>query len=117
MTIRCPIARCGAEYAPGAEVCPACDSPLWNYARLAAYQSHLFNQGLTAAKTGHLTLARELFAAIIHWCPTDHEARNALALANFHLGDLPTARHHWELVLSRRPHDPLATHGLDTLRT
>jgi Flp pilus assembly protein TadD len=51
----------------------------------------------------------------VHWCPHDWEARNALALANFQLGDGPAARHHWTLVLGRRPKDPIATNGLAEL--
>lgn len=112
MTIRCPMPRCGADYEASAEACAGCGSPLWNYARLSAYPAHLFNQGLAAARAGRLGAARELFAAVVHWCPADWEARNALALASFELGDLAAARRHWESVLSRRTNDPQATHGL-----
>jgi Flp pilus assembly protein TadD len=49
---------------------------------------------------------------VVHWCPHDLEARNALALALLHLGDRPAAQHQWTQVLHRRPSDPLATAGL-----
>jgi len=51
----------------------------------------------------------------VHWCPHDWEARNALALANFQLGDGAAARHHWSLIVGKRPKDPIATRGLAEL--
>lgn len=89
--------------------------PLRNYARLSGHPARLFNAGLTAARAGDLTAARDLFAAVVHWCPLDWEARNALALASYQLGDLDQARLHWLTVLERQPQDPTATTGLANL--
>lgn len=89
--------------------------PLRNYVRLAGHPTRLFNAGLTAARAGDLTAARDLFAAVVHWCPLDWEARSALALASFQLGDRDQARRHWRTVLERQPQDPTATAGLANL--
>jgi Flp pilus assembly protein TadD len=94
------------------ELCVGCGTPLRHLGNLTCYPAQLFNRGLAAARADDLGEARELFAAIVHWCPLDWEARNALALANFQLGDSAAARHHWTVVLNRRPKDPIATRGL-----
>jgi Flp pilus assembly protein TadD len=91
--------------------------PLRNYVRLAGHPARLFNAGLTAARAGDLTTARDLFAAVVHWCPLDWEARSALALASYQLGDLGQARLHWRKVLDRQPQDPIATAGLANLNS
>lgn len=67
---------------------------------------------MAAAAAGELAGARELFAAVVHWCPLDAEARNALAMACHQLGDAEAARAHWAAVLARSPRDPMATAGL-----
>jgi Flp pilus assembly protein TadD len=115
MTLRCPVPRCGTENSTKAETCAGCGSALRSYARLSEYPAHLFNQGLAAARADRLGEARDLFAAVVHWCPLDWEARNALALASFKLGDIVAARHHWTMVLSQRANDPFATHGIAQL--
>lgn len=89
--------------------------PLRNHVRLAGHPARLFNAGLTAARAGDLASARDLFAAVVHWCPLDGEARSALALACYQLGDLEKARRHWQKVLERQPQDPIATAGLAKL--
>jgi Flp pilus assembly protein TadD len=90
---------------------------LRNYEHLSRYPAQLFNRGLAAAKAADFGTARELFAAVVHWCPQDWEARNALALANFELGDGVAARYHWNLVLDRYPADPIAVRGIGELDT
>lgn len=115
MILRCPLPSCGTENDFGVEVCAGCDTPIMNYSHLAAYPLLLFNQGLAAAHAGRFGEARDFFAAVVHWCPLDREARNALALASFELGDDTEARRHWELVRSRHPEDSAAKHGLAQL--
>jgi Flp pilus assembly protein TadD len=115
MTLRCPVPRCGAANETGSEACTECGSPLQSYARLSAYPAQLFNQGLAAVRANRIGEARDLFAAVVHWCPLDWEARNALALASFTLRDTEAARHHWQAVLAQRANDPFATHGLTQL--
>jgi hypothetical protein len=112
---RCPVPSCGGENEPETEFCTRCGVPLLSFERLSAYPAQLFNNGLAAVKSDDLSTARELFAAVVHWCPFDWEARNALALASFELGDDVAARHHWNVVLDRRPYDPVATRGLEQL--
>jgi tetratricopeptide (TPR) repeat protein len=113
-TLACP-ARCGADNEPDAERCTGCGAPLRNHARLTEHAAHLFNNGLRAAANGELATARELFAALVHWHPRDRDARNALALANFQLGDHDRARHHWTEVRAQRPNDAFADAGLRRL--
>ncbi|MFD5780572.1 hypothetical protein [Streptomyces sp. NPDC126933] len=115
MPVRCPVALCRKENAYGTEVCASCRTPLSGYARLHTYPAHLFNQGLAAAREGRLSTARDCFAAVVHWCPGDTEARNALALAGFRLGDRDEAHRQWTEVLDRRPGDPKAARGLARL--
>lgn len=112
LTVRCPLPRCGADNAFDADSCAGCGTPVRGYARISAYAAYLFNCGLAAAREGRLTAARDYFAAVVHWCPADTGARNALALAGFRLGDTAEARHQWEQVRERRPDDPLALRGL-----
>lgn len=113
--MKCPIGNCRADNEAAAEVCVACGTPLRNFVRLSSYPAQLFNQGLTAARTGRFGEARELFAAVVHWCPRDLEARNALALACFELSDVDAARRHWEQVRSVDPANSLAEQGLSRL--
>ncbi|MEV7426075.1 MULTISPECIES: tetratricopeptide repeat protein [unclassified Streptomyces] len=113
--VRCPVALCRRENVYGAEVCAGCRTPLSGYARLHAHPAYLFNRGLAAAREGRIAAARDCFAAVVHWCPGDTEARNALALAGLRLGDSDEARRQWTEVLERRPDDPKATRGLTEL--
>ncbi|WP_326720545.1 MULTISPECIES: hypothetical protein [unclassified Streptomyces] len=115
MSVRCPVVLCREENAYGTEVCAGCRTPLSGYARLHTYPAYLFNQGLAAAREGRLAAARDCFAAVVHWCPGDTEARNALALAGLRLGDRSEAHRQWTEVLGRRPGDPKATWGLAQL--
>jgi outer membrane protein assembly factor BamD (BamD/ComL family) len=112
--LECPI-QCGATNEAGVESCAGCGSPLRNHTRLGDYAAQLFNQGLHAARTGELGVARELFAAVVHWIPLDRKARNALALASYELGDHDRARHHWNQVLTQHPGDTFAVTGLRRL--
>jgi Flp pilus assembly protein TadD len=109
VTVRCPLTDCDTENAADADKCVRCATPLRHLARLSAYQDQLFNRGLAAATVGDLGTARDLFAAVVHWCPKDIVARNALALASFQLDDYTAARANWKAVLDRAPGDPLAT--------
>lgn len=115
MSVPCPIPNCGTDNDATADSCARCGIPVYNFARLSGYPAQLFNRALSAARAHDLSTARELFAAVVHWCPHDCEARNALALTNFQLGDTTQARHHWTLVLSHRPDDLFATTGLAKL--
>lgn len=115
MIVKCPIGNCRADNEPAAEVCVACGTPLRNFVRISAYPARLFNQGLTAARAGYFGEARDLFAAVVHWCPRDLEARNALALACLELSDPGAARRHWEHVRSVDPANSLAAQGLKKL--
>ena len=115
MGLTCPANLCRADNDIQAEVCVRCGTPLHGYARLSAYPALLFNQGLSAARTGNMAQARDAFAAVVYWCPLDQEARNALALACFALGDQTQARSHWERVLTRSPENEVATQGLAAL--
>lgn len=110
--MRCPLPRCGKENLADVTECAGCGVPLDGYARLSAHPDALFTQGLAEARAGRTSTARDLFAAVVHWCPYDVEARNALALAAYELGDLSEARHHWQTVQGQRPSDPIATQGL-----
>jgi hypothetical protein len=115
MIVQCPVPTCRADNEGGVEACGRCGTPLEAYGRLLARSAWLFNSGLAAARSGELGMAREWFAAIVHWCPYDTEARNALALACFHLGDRTAARHHWTTVERRSPQDAIAARGLKAL--
>ena len=113
--LSCPVSSCRAENDWQAEVCVRCGVSLREYLRLSAYPAYLFNRGLSAARASHFAQARDLFAAVIHWCPSDLAARNAFAAACLELRDLAEARHQWEEVLSYSSTDPIATQGLATL--
>lgn len=108
----CPINTCHAENDVRAETCIACGVSLREYFRLSAYPAQLFNQGLSAARAGRFAQARDLFAAVISWCPTDVTARNAFAAACLELHDLDEARRQWEIIVASSPADPIATKGL-----
>jgi tetratricopeptide (TPR) repeat protein len=95
-----------------AETCRGCGTPLESYARVASHAANLFNQGLAAASERRLKEARDLFAAVVLWCPNDSEARNAYALACFQQGDKAEARRGWEAVLARSSRDELAARGM-----
>jgi Flp pilus assembly protein TadD len=110
--IRCPLPRCRTDNPFDADDCARCAVPLRGFARLSAYPAFLFNQGLAAARENRLSEARGYFAAVVHWCPADTEARNALALAEHGLGNLDEARRNWEAVRERRSGDRLAGLGL-----
>lgn len=111
MRLVCP-AGCGADNDTEAERCANCGAPLVNHARLVDHAAQLFNSGLAAARAGEFGKARELFAAVVNWIPRDRDARNALALACFRLGDHERARFHWTAVLAQRPQDAFAATGL-----
>lgn len=115
MTLRCPVSRCAATNPMDAAACAHCGTPLREYTRMTAHPANLFNDGLAAAHAGRLTEARDLFAALVHWCPEAVDARNALGLACYQLGDTAHARTHWTAVLDRRPTDRVATAGLRAL--
>ncbi|GAB2917917.1 hypothetical protein GCM10022245_60150 [Streptomyces mayteni] len=110
--IPCPVPLCRGANSLQTPACTTCGTPLFGYAHLTAYPAHLFNQGLAAAREDRLEAARDCFAAVVLWCPGDHEARNALALAAFRLGDREGARQHWATVLADRPDDRKAKDGL-----
>jgi hypothetical protein len=112
VTVKCPFPRCGAENDYDAAECGRCGAPVRSYALLSGYSAHLFNRGLAAAREDRLAEAHGYFAAVVHWCPSDIEARNALALACHALGHSGEARDAWEEVLRRRPGDRLAGLGL-----
>jgi hypothetical protein len=110
--LTCPASTCRTDNDVRAEVCERCRLPLSGFARLYLFPAHLFNMGLSAAQSNQMAYARDLFAAVVYWCPLDYEARNALALACFTLGDAIEARKHWEAVLKQSPSNTLAARGL-----
>ncbi|MFF1689993.1 MULTISPECIES: tetratricopeptide repeat protein [unclassified Streptomyces] len=110
--LACPLPRCRAVNSATAETCQACGAPLRAWARLRAHPAKLFNAGLQEARSGRTATARDHFAAVVHWCPGDAEARSALALACLLLDDPEEARDHWHQVLTRRPNDTTALKGL-----
>lgn len=95
--------------------CVRCGTPLQSYIRLLNYPASLFNQGLAKARAGAFRQARDLFAAVVYWCPKDVEARNALAMTCLALQDLLEARRQWKLVLDQVPTDAIALRGLKQL--
>jgi TolA-binding protein len=115
MKIPCPASACRAENDMSNTHCSMCGVALRQYVRLYLYAGHLFNAGLSKARSGQLQQARDLFAAVVCWCPGDREARNALAAACFSLGDKKEARDQWQEVLRRFPGDPFAVQGLEHL--
>lgn len=117
MSIRCPESNCRFENEVSATECVRCNTPLQGYVRLLDHPAHLFNQGLTSARNGEFERARDLFAAVVYWCPKDLEARNALAMACLALHDLLEARRQWEMVLAQVPTDTIAKRGLHQLQT
>ena len=80
--------------------------------RLSIYPTQLFNRGLAEARNGRMSLARDLFAAVVYWCPKDTEARNALAMACLALGDRTEAEHHWNVIQEQSTRDIVAQQGL-----
>jgi tetratricopeptide (TPR) repeat protein len=110
--IVCPILACRAKNDVAADVCVECGTPLMAYRDLAILPAQLFNRGLVAARNGQIRHARDLFAAIVYWCPNDKEARNALAMACFTLKDYKEARSHWEKVLIHSSKDTIALQGM-----
>jgi tetratricopeptide (TPR) repeat protein len=117
MKIICPESSCRKENDVFAEECVRCGTQLQSYVQLLNYPAHLFNEGLVKARNGELEQARDLFAAVVYWCPKDLEARNALAMACLALHDLLEARRQWEIVLAQSPADTLALRGLSQLET
>ena len=113
--LRCPVPRCRADNPGGGERCHSCGTPLRSYARLLAQASRLFNLGLAEARQGRLRGARDLFAAVVHWCPHDLEARGALGLASLQLGDATAARSQFESMIARSPDSVVARKGLEAL--
>ena len=113
--LTCPITTCRAENDIVAEVCIQCGTPLSAYRKLFMYPTQLFNKGLEVARQGQTKQARDLFAAVVYWCPKDREARNALALACYTLKDFVEARRHWENILTETPQDVIAKQGIKAL--
>ncbi len=116
MKIICPESKCRLENDALAEVCERCQTPLQAYVQLLVHPARLFNKGLAMARENQYAQARDLFAAIVHWCPMDMEARNALAMACFVLNDLDQAHFHWERILAQSPADTLAKQGLAAIQ-
>jgi Flp pilus assembly protein TadD len=110
--VTCPASRCRADNDDAAGACTSCGTPLASYARVASHAAELFNRGLTAARARRMKEARDLFAAVVLWCPADLEARNAYALACFCQGDKAEARRSWEAVLARSSRDNVARRGM-----
>ena len=117
MKVVCPESSCRSENEAFASECVRCGTPLQSYVQLLNHPAHLFNQGLVKARNGELEQARDLFAAVVYWCPKDLEARNALAMACLALHDLLEARRQWEFVLAQAPTDTLARRGLSHIET
>ncbi|WP_353944152.1 tetratricopeptide repeat protein [Streptomyces sp. HUAS MG91] len=117
VAVVCPIPRCRTHNDAAAESCGRCGTPLRAYVRLGAHTARLFNDGLAAARDGDFAAARDRFAAIVHWCPHDAEARSALGLACYELGDTAEARRQWQQTAARRPQDRTARAGLALLDT
>jgi TolA-binding protein len=115
MKIPCPVSACRAENDIGNIHCVVCGVTLREYVRLYLHTAHLFNAGLSKARSGQLSEARDLFVAVVYWCPGDREARNALASACLAQEDRMEATKQWREVLQRFPSDPLATQGLEQL--
>jgi len=117
LKLTCPSATCQAENDFNAEVCRRCGLPLLAFGRLSVYPAVLFNMGLSKAQENQMAYARDLFAAVVYWCPKDVEARNALAMACFALGDHRMARSHWASVLKQSPVDSVALRGLAAIES
>ncbi len=111
----CPINTCHTDNDLQANVCMCCGISLHEYFRLFVHPAYLFNQGLDAARKGNFALARDLFAAVIYWCPKDWNARNAFAAACLELDDLDEARRQWQLVRDGHPKDICAAQGIAVL--
>lgn len=116
MLIVCPEATCRAQNEASNTKCMRCDAPLEAYVQLLTHPNHLFNQGLLMARSNKLGEARDLFAAVVYWCPNDLEARNALALACFALNDYAEAQKQWNLVLAQSRDDKLAKQGVEAVQ-
>jgi Tfp pilus assembly protein PilF len=108
----CPSGTCQIQNPYTAETCQRCGLPLRGFARVSSFPNLLFNMGLAKARENQLQAARDLFAAVVYWCPKDSEARNAYAMSCFALGDHETARSNWEKVLKQSPTDAIAKRGL-----
>lgn len=115
MKVVCPESSCRKENDALASECVCCGTPLQSYAQLLNHPAYLFNQGLARAHNGEFEQARDLFAAVVYWCPKDLEARNALAMACLALKDQMEAKRQWEFVLAHAPTDALAMRGLRQL--
>src|SRR5260370_27484726 len=116
MKITCPESTCRAENDAHASACEQCQTPLRGYAQMLMHPARLFNKGLSKARENKFAQARELFAAVVYWCPMDLEARNALAMACYAQNDPDQARYHWEWILAQSPADTLAKQGLASLQ-
>jgi tetratricopeptide (TPR) repeat protein len=112
MKVVCPESSCRKENDALAPTCVCCGTPLQSYVQLLNHPAYLFNQGLARARNGEFEQARDLFAAVVHWCPKDLEARNALAMAYLASGHPIEAKQQWEFVLAYAPADALAMRGL-----
>lgn len=110
--LTCPASRCRVGNDDSSETCIGCGTPLESYARVASHAALLFNLGLAAVAEKRMKEARDLFAAVVLWCPNDSEARNAHALACYQLGDKAEARRGWEAVLARSSRDETASRGM-----
>jgi tetratricopeptide (TPR) repeat protein len=110
--LTCPLGTCQSANVSNAEFCERCGLPLQAFARVSAFPSILFNMGLSKAKEKQISEARDLFAAVVYWCPKDVEARNAFAMACFVMEDYNKALNQWEIILKQSPSNILAKRGL-----
>jgi tetratricopeptide (TPR) repeat protein len=115
LQIICPSIACSTLNDIKAETCVKCGLPLGEFTYLTLYPYKLFNMGLAAAKENRMSEARDLFASVVYWCPKDIEARNALAMTCYTLGDLVAARSHWEKVLKQSSSDSIALQGISSI--
>ena len=116
MLIVCPEATCRAQNEASNTKCIRCNAPLEAYVQLLTHPNHLFNQGLLMARSNKLGEARDLFAAVVYWCPNDLEARNALALVCFAQKDFTEAQKQWDKVLAQSSDDKLAKQGVEAVQ-
>lgn len=116
MEIICPQSSCRASNHVTATSCSRCGTLLQNYIHLSLYPAQLFNQGLEAAQQGNPNRARDLFAAVVQWCPQDIEARKAFAMACIATKDVETAHEQYQRISEQLPDDTHTQHTLKELR-
>lgn len=116
MEIICPQSFCRASNDVTANSCSRCGTLLQGYIHLSLYPAQLFNQGLNAAKHGYVHRARDLFAAVVQWCPQDIEARKAFAMACMAAEDVEKAHEQYQRISEQLPDDIHTQHALKELR-